>query len=325
MQHWTDYWKNTNALNSFAEGEQGSGYSNEIADFWTSQFKSLSKGSTLVDLGTGNGAVAVLAQLYSEANQSNFQVYGIDAADITPKKINHKDAKVKKALSKINFIPNTLIEQSNFESNSVDFYFSQFAFEYSNMEKSVQHCAQCLKSGGKITLLSHHPDSEISKDSQVGASVIHYILHESPVFLQTSLLLDIALQQTQAGQMHNWHNNPYRQQISTTIKWIFDCLIDKFNANKYESYWCKLLISKITNVITALGNSHPSQLLKQLEFTFVQLDSHRKRLEDQNEACLTSDKLQSLKEYSNKHNLDFDIQELSVEGKLLAFRIHMTK
>ena len=87
MQHWTDYWKNTNALNSFAEGEQGSGYSNEIADFWNSQFKSLSKGSTLVDLGTGNGAVAVLAQLYSEANQSNFQVYGIDAADIPPKKL----------------------------------------------------------------------------------------------------------------------------------------------------------------------------------------------------------------------------------------------
>jgi ubiquinone/menaquinone biosynthesis C-methylase UbiE len=325
MQHWTDYWKNTNALNSFAEGEQGKGYQKEIADFWEGQFKQLDSNATVVDLGTGNGAIAVLAQQFSKNKQLNWNVIGIDAANIEPHKLKVKDKLIKQSLSDINFIANTQIEKAPFETESVDAFISQFAFEYSDLEQSLERCFNCLKPCGIISILTHHPQSHISQDSLIGEEVIKYILEQSPAFMQTDLLLDVAQQQTQMGQMHSWPNNPHKQVITTTLHWIFAQLTEKYKADSNAEYWCKSTISQIANILKQIGRIEPLTLKQQLQELYRNLAAHRLRLKDQNKACLSEGRLELIKSVCNKNHFTLDTNEITVENKLFAYHLLIRK
>ena len=325
MQHWTDYWQSTNSLNSFAEGEQSSGYQNEVAEFWHSQFQHLAPDSTVVDLGTGNGAVAVLAQEYSQKENLQWNVIGLDAADIEPKKLQIKDTATKQFLNDIQFVANTPIEKAPFKSESIDAFISQFAFEYSDLEQSIQHCTACLKPGGFISILAHHPDSHISQDSLTGEEIIRYILQESPAFMQTDLLLKFAEQQTQAGQMHNWDKNPERQAITSTLHWIFPQLIQKYSSSSDKEYWCKSVIGQITSILKQIGTTPPTKLKQQLQKNFLNLDAHRNRLRDQNKACLSEERLKLIRNYCETNHLTLKVKELKIENRLFAFHLLIKK
>ena len=325
MQHWTEYWKNTNALNSFAEGKQGQGYQKEVASFWSQQFSEIDSNSKVVDLGTGNGAVAVLAQQFSHDKKLGWQVFGLDAADIDPNQLTIKDKETKQHLNNIQFIANTPIEKSPFQSGTIDAFISQFAFEYSNLEQSLNQCMDCLKPGGIITMFCHHPESHISKDSLIGEGVLKYILQESPAFLQTDLLLDTARQQTKAKKMHDWPRNPKRQAITTTLHWVFSQLTEKFSGNSDAEYWCKSTISQIANILKQIGSIHPAELKKHLEKLYHNLEAHRSRLQDQNMASLSEKRINQIKEYCKANGLALNIEELNIEDKLFAYHLSLKK
>lgn len=63
MKHWTNYWRNSGALNSFAEGRVAKGYDGDVKKFWDDKFSLFPTQGEIVDLGTGNGALAILAQV----------------------------------------------------------------------------------------------------------------------------------------------------------------------------------------------------------------------------------------------------------------------
>lgn len=325
MQHWTDYWQNTNALNSFAEGEQAKGYQKDIAKLWEQQLENIQNNATIVDLGTGNGAVAVLSQELSNKLNKNWNIIGLDAAGISPSKLKLKDKSTKQLLKQIQFIPNTPIEKLPFEDNSVDVFISQFAFEYSDISKSLKQCLKCLKSGGKLSFICHTLESHISEDSLIGERALETVLLESPAFMQTDLLLDIAQQQERSGQMRHWQQNPYRQNITATLHWIFDRLSQQFKSNKQEQYWCNSTIKQITNILKNIGSAPASQLRTQLQTVYKSLDSHRLRLKDQNAACLNEKKLEAIKRFCDNHSLTFAYQDLNVDGKVFGALISMTQ
>lgn len=324
MQHWTDYWQNTNSLNSFAEGEQGRGYQDEVAEFWHSQFKHIAPESTVVDLGTGNGAVAVLAEEYSKQQDLQWNVIGLDSADINPQKLQISDSTKKNHLNNIEFIGNTPIESMIFEPNSISAFVSQFAFEYSNIQTSLELCLKCLKPGGIISIVAHHPESSISKDSAIGEAVLEEILVQSPAFIQTDLLLDIAHQQTQAGLMHNWRNNSYRQTITSTLHWIFSQLKTQFQ-NGNESYWCTSTISQITNILKQIGEHSPSQLRQHLSKTYKNLEAHKFRLKDQNNSCLNPKRISLIEDIVKKAGATINQDEITVEKQLFALHLTIKK
>ena len=324
MQHWTDYWQSTNALNSFAEGEQGTGYQAEISQFWNSQFASIQPKSTVVDLGTGNGAIAVLAQQYSEQNTSDWNVIGLDAADINPNNIKVSDKTTQRHLHKIQFVGKTPIEKAPFDKETVDAFISQFAFEYSDLEASLKQSLNSLKPHGFISLICHHPDSHISKDSLVGEKVLETFL-ESPAFMQTDLLLDIANQQGQARQMQHWGNNPYRQKITATLHWVFKILTTQFNNNQQQQFWCSSSIEHLTKILQQIGQVPASHLRNHLQNTYKNLDSHRQRLKDQNNACLTEDKEKLIEKICSDYSAQFSRAEVTIEDKLFGIHILIKK
>lgn len=324
MQHWTQYWQSTNSLNSFAEGEQGKGYHDEVAKYWHSQFNLIAPKSKVVDLGTGNGAVALLAEQFSQTNNLDWEVLGLDAADIKPQHLKTSDLAKKKHLNNIEFVGNTPIESMTFEPNSVSAFVSQFAFEYSDIEKSLQRCLECLKPGGILSLVAHHPDSSISKDSTIGEAVLEEILVQSPAFMQADLLLDIAQQQTQSGQMHNWSQNPYRQTITETLHWVFSQLKEQFKTDN-EAYWCNSTINQITNTLKQIGQINPAQLRQNLSKTYQNLDAHKLRLIDQNNACLTAKRIARIDDTVMQAGASIEKNKVVIEKEIFGLQLIIKK
>lgn len=322
MNHWSNYWAESKALNSFAESDASTGYSGPIKKYWLDFFSTLKKDSKIVDIGCGNGALACLAVEFSNLHNLNFEVHGIDAADINPIETLKHDKKMLKFLSQVHFHAKTPAENLPFKPNSIDVFISQFGFEYSNISKTVAECHKVLTSKGSINIMAHHPKSLISDDTKAGLYVFNEVLHKSPLFLQVDLLLDIAFQVFNSGQYQSWHNNPYNQSISKTIKWVIETLKEQFKEEKY-SIWIQDIINRIVSILQNVSTANPQHLRQHLAQQFSALEQHRIRLDDQLNATFTDKKLKALKDIANKFELTLQSTTFDVEQMPFAWSIQI--
>lgn len=320
MQHWSNYWSSSKTLNSFAETDTSKGYTGAIRNHWFEIFSKLKPTSRIVDIGCGNGALASLAVEYSNNHGLEFEVHGIDAAEINPIETLKHDKKLSKNLTKITFHPNTPAEQLPFYNNSIDCFISQFGFEYSDIFKALLECHRALADNGSIHIMAHHPDSVISLDTKTGLHVLNEILHANPLFIQVDLLLDIAAQVYLSGQFQTWDRNPYNQSITRTIKWILDTIKQKFQEDKYSN-WLNDIINRIIPILQNLSSSNPQLLRQQLAQEFNLLEQHRTRLEEQIKATLTKNKLNELEESSSKLLLSTQSTTFNIRNKPFAWSI----
>jgi len=153
LDHWSNYWKAGNLTSlpqDFLEN-----YDGEIATFWKNTFSLLSKQSKVLDLCTGNGAIAILASVYSQINKAEFRVTGVDAANIDKQSIISKYSHLESVLEKIEFISECKIENIDLPSTSFDLITSQYGIEYCDWQKSARQVFRLLKSGGRFVFISH--------------------------------------------------------------------------------------------------------------------------------------------------------------------------
>lgn len=182
MQHWNSYWKHTKTLNSFAEGEQRLGYTGPVADFWRGIFLHEKAGAEVLDLATGNGALAVLALKIND----RLSVSASDAADISPLTLFGKSDAVYPLLSQVKFFANMPSEQLGFRAESFNLVVSQFGFEYAVPEQALAQVKQVLKPGGRFAALIHHDKSFITQDCRQGIAMLKLFLQQHGVLQQAA-------------------------------------------------------------------------------------------------------------------------------------------
>ena len=182
-EQWTRFWEKGTPTTFFGSFDKN--YDGKIADFWNSQFDKLLEHARILDLATGNGALAVLAAGYSEQQKKTLSIIGIDSAEIDPSGIvrSQMNSIVR---GKIKFHSNRNMENTELEDHSVDLVISQFGFEYGDPEKVVEEASRVLKRKASIALLMHRRGSVIhrqSKDAlkevnQCNESELHALLSE---------------------------------------------------------------------------------------------------------------------------------------------------
>ena len=148
-QQWSDYWKQ-GTLTSFHGHFQGN-YDGPIRQFWEDRFALLPPGSQILDLATGNGAVALLAAEYSRRHQRDFTITAIDFAQIN----------APQPPSNIRFISYCPMEETGLEDSQFDLITSQFGFEYGNTTRALNEIRRLIKPTGYFSALMHHADSAI--------------------------------------------------------------------------------------------------------------------------------------------------------------------
>lgn len=172
---WSRLWK-TGVLHSCSKAFHGN-YEGAIEKFWSSQFETMTNGEILVDIGTGNGAIPLLAFESAKNSGISIEIHGIDIAEISP--LSNIPDEISRS---IHFHPGVSATNLPFEDGSVSLLTSQYAFEYMPREECIAESKRALGDHGKISFVMHSEDSLISSTSLVQLSEYRYLFDDSNIF-----------------------------------------------------------------------------------------------------------------------------------------------
>jgi SAM-dependent methyltransferase len=166
-QHWTEYWaagRLTSLPNDFAGN-----YDGEIAEFWAAEFAGVPQGGRVLDVCTGNGAIALLAAGYFAGAGRDAGITAVDAAGIDPESIAKRHPDLASEVARIEFIGSAPVESLALPSEAFDLVTSQYGIEYCDRGPAAEQVARVLRPGGRLALICHAASSDIVRTMEAEA------------------------------------------------------------------------------------------------------------------------------------------------------------
>jgi len=160
LDQWSRYWQ-AGQLTSLPQ-DFAANYEGEIRDCWVSYFSELPNQSSVLDLCTGNGAVALLAQSYSHQHSKQLSVTGLDGASISLAAIHSRYPDWSQQIDAVNFIDNQAIETMAL-GEQYDLITSQYGIEYCDWSVVAPKVSEHLKPGGNFVIITHAPETDITQ------------------------------------------------------------------------------------------------------------------------------------------------------------------
>jgi SAM-dependent methyltransferase len=156
VESWDRYWAQ-GLLHSCANAFSGN-YQGPILERWQAWFEAAPAGGRVVDIGTGNGAIAAIAAAISRERGLDLEIHGVDLADIDPMR-TVTDAEA--LLAGIRFHPRTSAAALPFADGSVNLVTGQYALEYTPVDEVLSELARILAPGGRAAFMLHHTASVV--------------------------------------------------------------------------------------------------------------------------------------------------------------------
>lgn len=169
---WDSFWK-YDRLSSFLSSPGAPNYATPIAAGWIDFFVALQDGARILDLATGNGAIAVFAVQSAAAAGKSFALTGIDLADIAPTTFVSTNLA---ELREIRFLANTPVEALPLADASADAVVSQYGIEYSDLDRSLPEAARVLAPGGRLRFACHAAEGAVARDTATSIADADFLL-----------------------------------------------------------------------------------------------------------------------------------------------------
>ena len=177
LQHWETYYRH-GALATCPTNADG-GYDLEIHQAWVDFFAKCPDGACILDIGTGNGAVALIAADTGQSLNRHWEIHASDLALIDPMR-DVPDAGTR--MDGIRFHPGVAAENLPFESGSFDAVSGQYALEYTRMDATLEQVFRVLKPGGIAQFIIHHHQSPILGNAVRSLAEIEFVLKDTKVY-----------------------------------------------------------------------------------------------------------------------------------------------
>lgn len=153
--HWNRYWRSGQLAACLQQGNAGN-YKPEIRSAWESFFDQFPDGARLLDIGTGNGAIALIAEETAAAAGRRFEIHAIDRADINPLRFVRA---APAALARIRFHGHTRAESLPFPEAYFDGISGQYALEYTNLPAAVPELRRVAQQSAHLRFILHAEDA----------------------------------------------------------------------------------------------------------------------------------------------------------------------
>ena len=154
---WTRYWRSGFQNTCFFADKAFS-----VEGDWQAYFSTAATGTKIIDLATGNGAVAWIAAAVARDSNRDVAIVGVDFADINPGDVANVDAEL---LPWVTFVGSTDLTELPFSDAEFDFASSQFGFEYAQESAALLELKRVLKPGGKVRFLIHASEGAVHEAS----------------------------------------------------------------------------------------------------------------------------------------------------------------
>jgi len=166
VEHWENYYRG-GAIATCPMGPSST-YTLELRDLWIEFFAALDDGARVLDIGTGNGAIALLAGEAATTAGKRFEIHGADIAAIDPPRHVPNGAALFKGIT---FHPGMPTEKLDFAAGSIDAVSGQYALEYADLGKALAEVWRVLRPGGRALFVLHHDRSVLIRNA--GESLRH--------------------------------------------------------------------------------------------------------------------------------------------------------
>ena len=173
LDHWESYYRGGALVSCPTSAEPN--YSAAVRAAWDRFFRQLPDGSRILDIGCGNGPLALIAKETATELSRSFEIDAVDFAAIDPA-ANVPDG--EKIFRGIRFHSRVNIEDLPFESSSFDAVCGQYIIEYTDSPVSLAEAARVLRPAGKCQLIVHHCDSIVVRNARESLQQADLALHE---------------------------------------------------------------------------------------------------------------------------------------------------
>lgn len=219
---WTRLWR-SGVLHSCATAIDGN-YDGPVRAFWQSRFDRVPDGGVVVDVGTGNGALVLLAAAAARATGKHLDLHGVDLADISPATAGAANAA---AFEGIRFHPRTPLDALPFGDGGVDLLVSQFAFEYAPRDAAVAEALRVLGSRGGAAMVLHSDHSLVARVSAERLPWFGHLLRSSPMLETARTMIGVLAGATSPAQRASLAGNERAEAARAAFNAAAGALLDR--------------------------------------------------------------------------------------------------
>jgi ubiquinone/menaquinone biosynthesis C-methylase UbiE len=308
-ESWNKYWEHgflTSCRNAFSGNYDGS-----LKRVWQEFFLRLPRGSRILDICTGNGAIAMIANELSTEKELGFEIHGIDSAAIRPLETVKTD---KHLLQGIVFHGETPAEDTPFEDQSFQAVTGQYAFEYTDEERCVTEIARITAPGAAVQLVVHHTGSIVMETSHEEVRNGQIIFEETRIFDRARSMIEIMAKANTAEARKALANDTNAEENRNQLNEAAGGLSEALR-NSPHPQLLQMAMDKIAEAFKMLDSEGAQAALAHIGASEQMLAANIERLEDLMAAGRSPEQVEAIME--NLESAGFRIQpaeEIRHEG-----------
>lgn len=166
LPQWEAYWR-TGSVVSCPTDSAGACTGN-LRSVWEQFYDALPEGARVLDIGTGNGALPLIALEVARHRSAKLEVHGVDLARIEPRR--HVPDGVRLFAGAV-FHGGVSAEAMPFAAGHFDAVSGQYALEYMRREAVLREVRRVMVVGGPARFVLHHASSIVVRNAR--ESLLH--------------------------------------------------------------------------------------------------------------------------------------------------------
>ena len=275
-------------------------------EFWRDFFAGIEGPVRLVDVGTGNGLIPLLA---TRCLGNRATIYGIDAAQIHPEATRHHE------LAGVELMSGVVAEQLPFDSSSINVLTAQFALEYSDIPSSLDEALRVLAPEGRIALVMHAHDSQISAVSRAQLGQMEW-LRRPGGFLDSAHSMIQVIESRRTTGLDDGSHVVVRRRYNDVAR----DLIGKLDQEKMGDVLGRAAIV-VQRALAAAASGAGAQEIAAFKSLPAELEDETARLQEQLAAARTTDQVRGVEDRLGAAGMGVVTGSLHQHGQLMAYTL----
>ena len=287
-ESWNKYWEHgflTSCRNAFSGNYDGS-----LKTVWEDFLLQLPHGARILDICTGNGAIAIIANELSLEKGLAFEIHGIDSAAIRPMETVKTD---RHLLEGIVFHGETPAEQTPFEDRIFQAITGQYAFEYTDEKRCISELARVMAAGGALQLVIHHTESIVMETSREEVRNGRIIFEETGIFDHAQSMMKIMGEADTPDARKALASNPDAERNRNQLNEAAGRLSEALRSSAHPQL-LQMAMDKVAEAYRMLDEKGPEAALEHLGTSQQMLTANIARLEDLMAAGRSPDQIDAI-------------------------------
>lgn len=273
QERWNRYWEH--GFVTSCSGAFSGNYEGTLKTVWERFVAECPPGSRVLDICTGNGAIAMIANQIGRSRDLDLEIHAIDSATIRPLATVQQD---RDLLEGIHFHSETPAESTPFPDGFFHAITGQYAFEYTDEAGCIAELARIAAPGCRLQLVIHHTGSIVIETSREELSNGALIMEETRIFdLAEALMARVGAART-AAEKQALARDPEAESSRAALNKAAESLSRAAAASPHPEL-LQLALDRIAGAYRALG-SGSAEALGQLATGRAEIRANLARLQD---------------------------------------------